>query len=125
MLPLEVASLLYELNMGPLDVTRRSPPTKNQFGGYDANTPEAFVLDPAVWHDVTGRDLLQVPEADRNGGVKQIYGIVRQHVADGARVADVVTVKDRKYRMVKVFDYEVQGAVYFGMAVLEDVQAVP
>lgn len=125
MLPLDVASLVDDFNVGPLEVERRNPPTQNEFGGYDAATASVVTLDPVAAHNTTGRDLDQVPEADRNSEVVQFYTRERLFVADGGRAADVVLYRDRKFRIIRVRDFEVQGGVYCAFGALQDVQAVP
>ena len=126
MIPLEVASLIDDFNVGPLTVERRDPPVANQFHGYDPATPaEQIVLDEVAAHNVEGRDLLQVPEADRNTEVVQFYTKVRLHVADDGRIADIVNYRDRRYRIVRVRDFELQGEVYCAFGALEEVQALP
>lgn len=124
-LPLPVASLVHEFNVGPLTVERRSTPTQNQFGGFDPAVAEMVGLDPVAAHNLTGRDLDQVPEADRNSEVVQFYTLERLHVADAGRVADVVLYRGRRFRIIKVRDFELQGEVFCAFGALEDVQAVP
>ena len=124
-LPLPVDDLIDEFNVGPLTIERRSTPTQNVFGGRTAAIAEQVILDPVAAHNVTGRDLDQVPEADRNSEVVQFYTKVRLHVADGGRVADVVEYRDRRYRIVRVRDFDLQGFSYCAFGALEDLQAVP
>ena len=122
MLPLDVAPVIVEFNVGPLAVERRSAPTQNAFGGRDSAAPVPIVLDPVSAHNLTGRDLDRVPEAGRNSEVVQFYTFVRLFVADGGNAADVVLHRSRRYRIVKVRDFEVQGGVYCAFGALEDVQ---
>ncbi len=123
--PLPVADLIDEFNVGPLTVERRSTPTQNQFGGREPVAAEVVALDPVAAHNLTGRDLDQVPEADRNSEVVQFYSQVRLRVADGGRVADVVEYQSRRFRIVRVRDFDPQGGVFCAFGALEDVQAVP
>ena len=124
--PLPVASLIDEFNVGPLTVERRSTPTQNVFGGQTPAVSEQVILDVVAAHNVTGRDLDQVPEADRNSEVVQFYTKVRLHVADGGRVADVITdYQSRRFRIIKLRDFDPQGGVFCAFGALEDVQAVP
>jgi hypothetical protein len=111
--------------MGPLELERRPPPTKNQFGGMETAAPTLITWDPVIWHTLNGRDLLQVPEADRTGEVRQYYSVQRPHVADDGFAPDVVLHDGRRYRMVKVHDYDPQGGVYISFAALEDPQNKP
>ena len=124
-MPLPSADLIDEFNVGPLEVERRDPPTQNQFGGFDVATAEEVILNPVAAHNVIGRDLEQVPEADRNSEIVQFYTVVRLFTADGGRVADVVTYNERRYRIVTVRDFKLQGGVFCAFGALEDVQAVP
>lgn len=124
-LPLPVDDVIDELEVGPLTVERRSTPTQNVFGGRTPAIAEQFTLDPVSAHNLTGRDLDQVPEADRNSEVVQFYTKVRLHVADGGHVADVVLYRDRRYRIVRVRDFDLQGGIFCAFGALEDLQAVP
>lgn len=122
-LPLDVDVLVDEYNVGPLTVYRSVPPVQNQFGGYTKQTPTTFTLNPVAAHDVTGRDLDQVPEADRNRGIKQFYTKQRLYVADGGKQADVIGFEGRRYRMIKVWNEDAQGLVWIGQGALEEVTA--
>jgi hypothetical protein len=124
-LPLPVGSVIDEFNVGPLTVERRVPPDKNQYGAFDAAVGNNIVIDPVAAHNLTGRDLNQVPEADRNSEVVQFYTKVRLFVADGGFAADIVTYQDRRFRIVRVRDFDPQGGIYCAFGALEDVQAVP
>lgn len=124
-LPIPVASLISDCNLGPLTVERRVPPVKNKYGGMDASPPVLITLDPVTWHTLNGRDLDQVPEADRNSEIRQFYTWERLHVADDGQAADVVLEGGRRYRCIKVNNYDPQGRVFFTLAVLEDPQARP
>ena len=123
--PLEVADLIDEFDIGPLIAENFPEPVQNQFGGFDAGTPVEVVLDPVAAHNLTGRDLDQVPEADRNSEIVQFYIKVRLFVADGGRAASVVNYRDRRYRVVTVRDFELQGEMFCAFGALEDVQAIP
>ena len=124
-LPLPVGCLIDDCNIGPLSVERRTPPVQNPFGGFDAAAPVVFELNPVAAHTLNGRDLLQVPEADRNGEVVRFQTKVRLFVADGGQAPDVVTYRSRRWRIVNVSDYLLQGGVFIADGALEDLQAIP
>ncbi len=119
-----VACVIDEFNIGPLNVERRGPRVKNATYGYDAAPATTVVLDPVSAHNVTGRDLEQVPEADRNSEVVQFYTKVRLFVADGGQSADVVTYNARRFRIIRVQDFALQAGVFCCFGALEDTQAV-
>lgn len=72
-----VATLIDEFDLtpseGPLVVERRGPPEKNDRGAYEPADPVLFNLTPWTGHNVEGRDLLHLPEADRSSEIVQIY----------------------------------------------------
>ncbi len=128
----EIASLVDEFNLGPLTVERRGPKTKTKFGDFETPAPDVFEIDPVSAHNVTGRDLDQVPEADRNSEVVQFYARDRSwpagkekgfRVADKGKLPDVVLYNGRRYRIATVRDFSTQGRVWCGFGVLEDLQA--
>lgn len=119
-LPLPVADLIDEFDVGPLTVERRVTPTQNAFGGYTDAVATQVILNPVAAHNVVGRDLEQVPEADRNTEIVQFYTKVRLFVADGGQVADIVTYNDRRFRIIKVRDFDLQGGIYCAFGALEE-----
>jgi hypothetical protein len=119
---LDVGGLIDECNVGPLQVERRLPPVQNSFGGFDRQAPTVFQLNPVAAHTLNGRDLLQVPEADRNGEVTRFQAKERLFVADGGQAADVITYRGRRWRIVRVDDYLLQGGVFIADGALEDLQ---
>ena len=120
-----VRNIIDRLNVGPLTVERYGPKAQNSYGGFDTPSPTTLTINPIAAHNVQGRDLEQVPEADRNTEVVQFYTKVRLHVSDGGQLADVVTYNGRKYRIVQVLDYDTQGAVWIAFGALMDLQAQP
>ncbi len=133
-LPLAVGCIVDECNVGPLVITRRPHPVQNAYGGFDPATGVAFNLDPVAVHPASGRDLLQVPEADRNTEVLQVYARDRSfpagqtigfRVADKGSAPDVISYQGRTYRFITSQDYSQNGAVWCGLAVLEDLQTKP
>lgn len=85
--------------------------------------PQAAVesdIDVTI-HTLSGRDLVEVPEADRNTEMIQVYAIERLYVADdGATEADRLVWEGRTYRVTKVFDENVNGGVWMAYATLEE-----
>ena len=124
-LPLPMASVIADCNLGPLTIERSGPPAKNAFGGMTPATPTNVVFDPIMWHTVTGRDLLQVPEADRAGEVREFYSVARLYVATDGQAPDVILQGGRRWRCIKAHSYDPQGGVYITFAVLEDPQNTP
>jgi hypothetical protein len=118
----DVAEMISEMNMGPLTLERASAPVQNSRGAYEPSTPAALVLDPVVTHTLTGRDLDQVPEANRTSEVRVFYATVRIYVADGGNDADVITFEGRKFRVFSSSNAAAEGGVYWANASLEDDQ---
>jgi len=116
----DVAAMLNEMNMGPLDVERRPVPVRNARGAYEEQAPTIVSMNPIVWHTLTGRDLDRVPEADRTTEVRTFYSRQRFYAADGGQGVDVIRCEGRRYRVVKVHDYKTSGGVWITDAALED-----
>lgn len=115
--------LVDRFNVGPLIVERRAAKTQNAFGGWTEPAATLLSVNPIAAHNLSGRDLEQVPEADRNRETVQFYTRgVRLRVADGGFLADVVRYRSRRFRIVTVRDYELQGDVYIAVGVLVDPQ---
>lgn len=117
---LDVAEMLIEMNMGPLSLERALAPVQNARGAFEPVAPSVVIIDPVVTHTLEGRDLDQVPEANRTIEVRVFYATTRFYVADGGKDADVITFEGRKFRFFKVSNAESEAGVYFGRAVLED-----
>ena len=115
-----LAPLLASFNVGPLVVHRVALPSQNARGGFDDAADGTFDLNPVCVHTLSGRDLEQVPEADRNRETIQIYSQVRMNVADEGTTADVVEYDCRRWRVFHVENNARQGGVYISYAVLED-----
>ncbi len=118
-------------DIGPLTVERRNAPTKNAYGEYVPATASTFQVYPVACHQLTGRDLDQLPEADRNNGAVQFYardgsfpgGVTKGwRVSDGGKDADVILYNGRRYRLAKVPDFSLQGRAWCAIGVLEEVQ---
>ena len=130
-LPLQVGRIINRFNVGPLTVTRRGVPTQNARGGYVPATLFTFFVSPVAAHTVDGRQLLQVPEADRNTEIVEFYARTSSFpalqeakffVADGGNQADVLLYDGRLFRIVTVHNYNVQGGVHIAFGALQDVQ---
>jgi hypothetical protein len=132
-----VATLVDEFDLtpgeGPLVVSRRGQPVKTATGGYGPATAVPFNLSPWVAHNISGRDLDQVPVADRNSEVVQVYardgsfpGNVTNgfRVADGGKAADEFLYRGRRFRVVMVRDFSIQGRVWCAWGELLDTQAI-
>jgi hypothetical protein len=127
MLPLDVDSLVVDFDLtpalGPLKVERRLAAVLNEFGERVSPAPTFLRVRPWTAHTASGRNLLQVPEADRNSEVIEVYvRNVRLYVADSSRSPDVVHYEGRRFRVVTVNRFAKQGNVYFALAVLLDEQ---
>jgi hypothetical protein len=122
-LPLPVACLIDDCQIaGGLNIRRAAPPAQNVYGGWDRQAYATIRISPIAVHNLTGRDLDQLPEADRNSEAIRVYTKVRLFVADGGQAADVVEYQGRLWRVTQVLDYSLQGAVYVSTATLQDVQ---
>lgn len=131
-----VRSLVDTLNTGPVQIERQGDKVQDQYGGWQPGPITTFTVHPVSAHNATGRDLLQVPEADRNAEIVKLIaregsfpsGVVGGRgwrVADNGYQSDVAIYRGRRFRMISSRDFELQGAVWIGLAVLEDRQAQP
>lgn len=115
---LDVASLVTDFDVGPLALTRRGAPVRTSYGDYTDAAPTVSYLSPVAVHTVEGRDIQQVPEADRHKEMTKFYTLVRLHVSDSYN--DVVTWDGRDWRIVTSYNFGPQGGVYIAIGVLED-----
>lgn len=120
-----VASLVDSLNVGPLQVERRGPPTANAYGGFDAATPAVLFVSPIAAHNLDGRDLLQLPEAERTSETVEFYTRQRLFSTEDGQDADVVLYNGRRFRIIRTKNYDLQGGVFVSIGQLEDLQARP
>jgi hypothetical protein len=123
----DVASLVDDYNLAPvygaLQVERYAAPTVNSRGETTLPAPTIIRISPWTAHTASGRNLLQVPAADRNSEITEFYvKNIRLHVADGDRPPDVIRYADRRWRVITVNRYAPQGGVWFCMAALVDQQ---
>jgi hypothetical protein len=126
-LPLDVASLVEDFDLTPqhgaLVVERRVAPTRNGRGGWTQATATLLSIRPWTAHTAGGRQLLDVPEADRNKEITAFYvQNVPLRVADDNYAADVVRYDSRRWRVSTVNRYAAQGRVWFSLGVLIDTQ---
>ena len=120
-----VAVLITRFNIGPLTLQRRVAPVRNAFGAFNAQPAANIVLNPVAAHTVTGTELDQVPEADRNSEVVEFYTTLRLEVAQvPGQAVDVISYQGRQYRIIAAHDYDLQGSLFIGFGQLEEVQAV-
>jgi len=117
-----VHTLIDEFDIGPLTLYRKTAPTLNSYGEFVAAAETTVQLNPVAVHNLTGRDLLKVPEADRDTETIQFYCKQRIYVADANRAADELLYQGRRWTVIGVQDYELQGAVWIAQAQLEDTQ---
>lgn len=120
MIPLDVATLVDEYNVGPLSLLRSGAPVLNAYGGHDVPSPTTISLTPVAIYTPKGRELHAVPEADRHRETIAIATRVAIRTAGDGQSADRLTYRGRNWRVVNVQDYELQGGVWLGLAVLED-----
>lgn len=112
--------LIVRENCGPLMAKRAAAPEQNDFGGFDEPANYDVMLNPVAVHTVSGRDLDQVPEADRTSETIRLYTLERLFVADGGKIADRIEYRGRMFRVIRVEDYAQQGGAYSALAALEE-----
>ena len=107
---------------GGIDILRRGEPVPNSYGEF-IPAPEVIIhVEPVVVHNLSGRDLEQVPEANRNRETIEVYTRVRLYVADDSKDADIIRYRGRRFKVIQTMDYDLQGGVWIGIATLEDKQ---
>jgi len=113
--------------LGRLVVERRPPPLKTATGGFAPAAATCIKVSPWSAHNVSGRDLNQVPEADRNGEIVQFYSKDASwplgsnkgfKVADDGFAADIVVYQGRRYRVVTVRNFSAQGRAWCALGSL-------
>lgn len=113
---MDLSPVLDRLNVGPVTLHRYSPPVQNEYGGFTADlTPTEVSLDPVIVHTVSGRDLDQVPEADRTKETIQVYSTVP--LIEGT---DRIAYQGRTFRIAKAFDESLNGGYFLAYATLEE-----
>lgn len=111
-LPLPVADLVDEFNVGPLTLNRPAASTKDAFGTWQDGAETPIVIDPVAVHTVTGRDLEQLAEADRQRETVQVYARVE------LKNRDRIVYQGRSFRLTQAQDYQKQGAVWIALGQL-------
>jgi hypothetical protein len=123
LLALPVASLIDDCAIpGGLTIRRAGQATQNQYGGFTPAVSVGILINPIAVHNMTGRDLDQLPEADRNSEAIRVYTKRQVFVQDNNQAADIVEYQSRTWRVTQVLDYSIQGGVYISTATLQDVQ---
>jgi hypothetical protein len=127
MLPLDVDSLVADFDLasqyGSLVIERRAAPTLGTGGVFTSPAPTLMHVRPWTAHTASGREILEVPEADRNKEATVFYvQNIPIYVADGNRQADVFRYQDRRWVASVVHRYGAQGRVWFAVCVLADTQ---
>jgi hypothetical protein len=127
MLPLDVAPLVKDFDLtpqlGPLTVYRAAAPVLNTLGEFASSAVVTHKVRPWCAHTASGRQLMSLPEADRNQETTAFYvqGFPLR-CADDSHVADILLYNDRRWRVIRVDRYAAQGRVWFALAQLEDTQ---
>ena len=123
LLPLPVSPLVPRYAIpGGLNILRAGQAVKNAFGEFVAAATSPILFTDIVVHNLTGRDLDQLPVADRNSEAIRVYTLTRLFVQDGGQAADLIQYQGRTWRVTQVLDYSVQGGVFVSTATLQDVQ---
>jgi len=122
-LPLPMASLIEDCKIpGGLTILRAGQAVKNAFGEFVPAATSSILFTVISVHNLTGRDLDQLPEADRNSGAIRVYTIARIFVQDGGQAADLIQYQSRTWRCVQVLDYSIQGGIYISTFTMQDLQ---
>lgn len=122
-LPLPMTSLIEDCKIpGGLTILRAGQAVKNAFGEFVPAATSSILFNPIGAHNLTGKDLDELSEADRNSGAIRVYTIARIFVQDGGQAADLVQYQSRTWRCTQVLDYSLQGGIYISTFTLQDVQ---
>lgn len=122
-LPLPVADLVSDCAIpGGLTIRRAGQPVQDDFGDFVPAAETSILLNPVAAHNLTGRDLDQLPEADRNSEALRVYSQVIINVADNGQAADILEYQGRDWRCTAVLDYSIAGGVYVSTFTLQDLQ---
>lgn len=127
MLPLDVASLVLDFDLAPqlgaLVIERRAAPTRSSKGVFVQASPTLLQVRPWTAHTATGREIQELPEADRNKETTCFYvQNVPLYVADDSKAADVFRYNGRRWVASVVHRYGAQGRVWFALAVVAATQ---
>lgn len=122
-IPLDVKGLVQEFMIpGGLFVLRAAQAVQNSYGEWVAQAEVPILFRPIAVHNYSGRDLLLLPEADRNAETIRVYTWSRLHAQDGGQAADILMYRGRRWKITQALDYELQGEVYISTGTLQDVQ---
>jgi len=118
----KVAGLIPRLRTpGGVVVARRGLPIQDEWGSFSPGVEQLIPIRVCVVHNLSGRDLTQEFDANYIRETIQVYTRERIYVADGDnRDADIILYTGRRYKVVRVMDYYLQGGVYISIASLED-----
>jgi len=120
---LGVSPLIDSLQIpGGIGLIRAGQSTQNSRGAFVAAASVESNLQPVAAHNASGRDLLQMKEADRNAEAIKVYTKVRLFVSDDGQASDKLRYQGRIWRVTTVKDYLIQGNCYISLATLQDVQ---
>lgn len=115
-----VAGLLNTFNVGPLTLTRRGAPTRNEYGEWVEASGTSVILNPVAAHNLSGRDRANLPEAIREREAIEVYTRVRVYSGNDGQAADTLVYRGRTYVCIQTMDYDLQGDVYISIWTLED-----
>jgi hypothetical protein len=104
---------------GGLVVTRTSHSSaQDQYGRFPSNPSADFTVAPIMVHEASGRDLQQLPEADRQVETIKVYTKVRLYCDTGLQ--DFIAYRSRLWKITRVEDYSIQGNGYVCLAQLKE-----
>jgi len=104
---------------GGLTVSRTSKTTaQDQYGRFAQNPAVDFLVQPIMVHEASGRDLQQLPEADRQVETIKTYTKARLYCDEGFQ--DFVNYHGRIWKVTRVEDYSIQGGGYVCLAQLKE-----
>lgn len=120
MLPLEVAGLVNEFNIGPLTLTRFGVQTENNFGEYVEGATTAIEVDPIAAYSTPDNEAKLMPEGYRIAGLTTFVAQVELRTADSGAVPDTIAYRGRDWHLMKLVDHELGGAVWIAIGTAEE-----
>jgi len=121
---LPVAGLIDEFNVGPLIISRRTPPTRNIYGEMVPATATNISVNPIAVHNVSGKDRTMLPEAIRELETIEVYTKIQVYSGNDGQAPDVITYAGRTWVCSLTMDFDRQGGVFISYFTLED-QNIP
>lgn len=118
---LNVAGLVSSFDVGPLTVTRREPPTLNEYGEFVESAGAPVVLSPVAVHNVSGKDRDNLPAAIREREAIEVYTHQRVYSGNDGQASDTLVYQGRTWVCSQTMDYDLQGGVFISVWTLEDV----